>query len=171
MVAIGTGALEGVGLLADQCLPLKADILERYWRVRFWPKADIRPLLNRKRHSQTRQSPTAPPMRHRSIRRIVADARCRSPARRLHPRRPGFCRRAGEALDSPAAPRLAHSRASAAAAKSGRSVDAGQGTVRAQINAVSRAAALDRRLFRRLPRWRCAAADHWSYLASHAAVA
>ena len=44
--------------------------------------------------SQTRQSPTAPPMRPRSI-RIVADAHCRSPARRPHARRRGFCRRAG----------------------------------------------------------------------------
>src|SRR6516165_6304893 len=74
-------------------------------------------------------------------------------------------------LIDPTPPRLAQSRASAAAAKSGRAVDAGQGTVRAQVDAVSRAAALDRRLFRRLPRRRCATADHWTCLASHAAVA
>src|SRR5262245_37893056 len=42
---------------------------------------------------------TAPLMRHRSIRRSVADARCRSLARRPHPRRRGFCGRSGKALD------------------------------------------------------------------------
>src|SRR4029077_15369055 len=78
---------------------------------------------------------------------IIADARRHSPARRPVPRRSGFCRRAGKALDCPAAPRLAQSQASATAAKSGRAVDAGQRTVRAQIDAVSRAAALDRALF------------------------
>src|SRR5262245_6173017 len=55
--------------------------------------------------------------------------------------------------------------------KSGRTVNAGQGTIRAQIDAVSRTAALDRRGFRRLPRRRRVAADHWADLASHAAVA
>src|SRR6516165_4081951 len=74
-------------------------------------------------------------------------------------------------LIDPTPPRLAQSRASAAAAKSGRAVDAGQGTVRAQIDAVSWAAALDRRLFRRLPRRRYATAGYWTHLASHAAVA
>jgi hypothetical protein len=43
--------------------------------------------------------------------------------------------------------------------------------VRAQIDTVSRTATLDRRRFRRLPRRRRVAADHWSDLASHAAVA
>ena len=74
-------------------------------------------------------------------------------------------------LIDPTPPGSLNPDASAAAAESRCAVDAGQGTVRAQVNAVSRAAALDRRLFRRLPRRRCAAADHWTCLASHAAVA
>ena len=74
-------------------------------------------------------------------------------------------------LIDPTPPGSLNPEATPAAAKSGRAVDAGQGTVRAQIDAVSRAAALDRRLFRRLPRRWCAVADHWTYLASHAAVA
>src|ERR1700730_4556969 len=80
-------------------------------------------------------------------------------------------RRQGKALNCPDSSRLAQSQAAAAAEKSERAVNAGQGTVRAQIDAVSRTATLDRRRFRRLPRRRRVAADHWSDLASHAAVA
>ena len=64
-------------------------------------------------------------------------------------------------LIDPTPPGSLNPRASPAAAKSGRAVDAGQGTVRAQADPVSRAAALNRRLFRRLPRWRYAAAEQW----------
>src|SRR5215510_10811897 len=108
---------------------------------------------------------------YRPIRRVVADARCHLPARHPLPCRREFRRRAGKALDRPDAARLARSQAAAAAEKSGRAVTTGQGTVRAQIDTVSRAAALDRRRFQRLPRRRRVAADHWSGLASHAAVA
>src|SRR5215813_9260528 len=44
-------------------------------------------------------SPNAPPMRYRSIRRRVADARCRLPAHRFRLRCRGFCGRARKALD------------------------------------------------------------------------
>src|SRR5262249_61581666 len=102
---------------------------------------------------------------------VVAEARCIFPARSPLPSRREFRRRAVKALDCPDAARLAQSQAAAAAEKSGRAVNTGQGTVRAQIDTVSRAAALDRRRFQRLPRRRRVAPDHWSDLASHAAVA
>ena len=58
---------------------------------------DQRMVGHRKRHSQS-------PVAYRAtnatqIHKKVADARCRSPARRPHPRRRGFCRRAEKALD------------------------------------------------------------------------
>src|SRR5215813_10534813 len=105
------------------------------------------------------------------IRSVVADARCHLPLRRPLPCRREFRRRAGKALDRPDAARLAQSQTAAAAEKSGRAVNTGQGTVRAQIDTVSRAAALDRRRFQRLPRRCRVAPDHWSDLAGHAAVA
>ena len=106
----------------------------------------------------------------RSTENVVADAIYRLPDFRRHPLQRGFCTRAGEASDRSDAPGLAQSRTAATAAESER-VDARQRTVRAQVNAGSRASALDRHPFQRLPRRRCATGDERPRLASHAAVA
>ena len=71
----------------------------------------------------------------------------------------------------PTPPGIAQSGAAAAARQSRCAVNAGQGIVRPQADAVSRSGALDRLLCRRLPRRRRAAADQRSGLAGHAAVA
>jgi hypothetical protein len=104
-------------------------------------------------------------------RKIVADARCRLVACCPFPRRRGSAVAQEKRLIDPMLPGSLNPKPLPPLKKPGRAVDAGQRAVRAQIDAVSGVAALDRRRFRRLPRRRRVAADHWTDLASHAAVA
>ena len=158
--------------IAMSALLPKADMCSASRNVRYGPIADIASSYRASMSSSFHVlNCNSIPVSYRPIGSIVADARCHLLARCPFPRRRGFSRRAGKALDRPDASRLAQSQAPAVAEKSGRAVDASQGAVRAQIDAVSRPAALDRRRFRWLPRRRRVAANHWTDLAGYAAVA